>query len=179
MLSSAANIYNAVYRFFDGQQLPADDTGVFFGFAGMTKAVLIAAIEALQNNSAYLNYTNDSKDNRDFWFNEAYNDLLKSGVSCPRDGAIKWFNWLYVAAKGNPDIKDYFGGKPYTTVQDITTAIVQAATGIKDDVVETVQYGLDTPAAIPDLLIPTKSNFIRWAIIGGVLFYAAKKLKFI
>lgn len=177
MSSSAENIYNAVGRFYGWQQMPKTSTGVFFGFPGMTRAVMIDAIEALQMYSSYLTFNNDEQSNKNFWFNEAYNELKREGKTggAAKEAFTKWFNWLYVAAAGDSDIKDFFGGKPYTTADYIGSIIADKLA----DVSETVEYGLEQPAAIPDLLIPTKSNFVKWVIIGGVLLFAAKKFKLI
>lgn len=154
--------------------MPKDSSGVFFGYAGLTRAVLISAIEALQDNAGYLNFESDSKENRDFWFEEAYRDLSESGKTggAAKSGLIKWFNWLYVAAAGNSDIKDFFGGKPYSFTQYVTGVISDKLS----DVSETIEYGLEQPAAIPDLLIPTTANFWKWLIIGGAAYLVLKKL---
>lgn len=154
--------------------MPKDSSGVFFGYAGLTRAVLISAIEALQANAGYLNFESDSKENRDFWFEEAYRDLSESGKTggAAKSGLIKWFNWLYVAAAGNSDIKDFFGGKPYSFTQYVTGVISDKLS----DVSETIEYGLEQPAAIPDLLIPTTANFWKWLIIGGAAYLVLKKL---
>ena len=175
-MSSAQNIYNAVGNFYQWQQMP-ESRGTFCGFENMTRAVLIDAIEALQSNAAYLNFQSDSKENRDFWFNEAYKDLKASGkdAGAHYSGFIKWFNWLYVAAAGNKSIRDYFGGKPYTLSEYVGEVIGEKLSNVAD----TIEYGLEQPAAIPDLLVPTKSNFYKWLIIGGVLLFGAKKLKLI
>lgn len=174
-MSSAFNIYNKVGFFFGWRNIPMHSTeGVFFGFEGLTRPVLTDAIEALKANAAYLNFENDSKENRDFWFEEAYKDLLNSGKTggAAKSGFIKWFNWLYVAAAGDKDIKDYFGGKPYSFTEYITDLIYDKA----GDVSETIEYGLKQPSAIPDLLIPTKANFWKWLIIGGAAYFVLKKL---
>ena len=175
-MSSANNIYNAVGKFYGWQQMP-ETRGTFWGFENMTRPVLVYAIEALQNNSAYLNFKTDSAENRNFWFNEAYNDLVSAGrdAGAPKEGFIKWFNWLYVAAAGNNSIREFFGGKPYTLSQYVGEVVGEKLSNIG----ETIEYGLEQPAAIPDLLVPTKSNFYKWLIIGGVLLFAGKKFKLI
>ena len=151
--------------------------GTFWGFEGMTRTVLEDAIEALQANSSYLNFETDDKQNRDFWFGEAYKDLQAAGKTggAPKEGFIKWFNWLYVAAAGNKSIKDFFGGKPYSFTDYAGEVIAEKLQQIGG----TVEYGIEAPSAIPDLLQPTKANFYRWLIIGGVLLFAGKKLKLI
>ena len=154
--------------------MPKDSSGVFFGYTGLTRAVLINAIEALQANAGYLNFESDSKENRDFWFEEAYKDLANAGKTggAAKAGLIKWFNWLYVAAAGNKDIKDFFGGKPYSFTQYVTGVISDKLS----DVSETIEYGLEQPAAIPDLLMPTTANFWKWLILGGAAYLVLKKL---
>lgn len=173
-MSSADNIYNKIGDFFGWRNMPKDSSGVFFGYAGLTRAVMIDAIEALQANSSYLNFENDSKENRDFWFEQAYKDLLNSGKTggASKSGIIKWFNWLYVAAAGDKEIKDFFGGKPYSFTDYITGVISDKVSSAK----ETIEYGLEQPAAIPDLLIPTTENFWKWLIIGGAAYIIYKKL---
>ena len=175
-MSSVSNIYRAVGDFYGWQNMP-ETSGTFWGFPGMTRDVLESAIEALQANACYLNFENDSKENRDFWFNEAYKDLQAAGKTggAPREGFTKWFNWLYVAAAGNKSIKDFFGGKPYSFTEYAGEVIGKKLAQIG----ETVEYGLKQPAAIPDLLQPTKANFYRWVIIGGVLLFVGKKFKLI
>lgn len=176
-MSSSQNIYNAVGRFFGWQNIPQNDTGVFFGFAGMTRPVMIAAIEALQRNSAYLDFKTDNRENRDFWFNAAYLDIVSMNATggAPVEAFTKWFNWLYVAAAGNDDIRAYFGGRPYSVADYVGAIIGEKLTDAK----ETIEYGLEQESAIPDLLIPTKSNFWKWVLIGGGLLFVGKKLKLI
>lgn len=173
-MSSASNIYRLIGDAYGWRNMP-ETSGVFFGFSGMTKNVLLDAMEALRVNSAYLNFQNDSKENRDFWFNQAYNDLLNAGKTngASKDGFIKWFNWCYVAAAGNKDIRDYFGGKPYSLTDYVTQVISDKLT----DVGETINYGLEQESYIPDLLIPTQSNFWKWCLIGAGLLFVAKKIK--
>lgn len=176
-MSSASNIYNLVGNFYGWRNMP-ETSGVFFGFANMTKNVMIDAMEALRANSAYLNFKNDSKSNRDFWFNEAYNDLVKDGKTggASKDAFIKWFNWLYLAAAGNETIKEYFGGKPYSLTDYVFDTIKDSVTGAASSAAETIEYGMNVDSAIPDLLKPTTSNFWKWLIIGGATYFVLKKL---
>lgn len=176
-MSSASNIYNLVGNLYSWQNMP-NPSGVFFGFAGMTKNVLLDAMEALRTNSAYLDFKTDSASNRNFWFNEAYKDLEQAGKTggAAKAGFIKWFNWLYVAARANETIKDYFGGKPYSLTEYVFDTIKDSVTGAASSAAETIEYGMNVDSAIPDLLKPTTSNFWKWLIIGGATYFVLKKL---
>ena len=50
MASSGDYIYKRLYDYYGGQQLPADNTGVFFSTPNFTRPRLIECIEYLQNN---------------------------------------------------------------------------------------------------------------------------------
>ena len=175
--SSAYNIYAAVRRFYgNNANMPDDTTGVFFqasgaGFAGCTKGILVKTIEALQKTAGWL----DAPDNvtRQNIFEYLAREIGVAG-NCEMSGILKFCNWCYVAAKGVPEIYNYFAtpGSKYTIIDDI---VARVSTGVSENVEavkENAEY-LVTPSSTTYARI---NPVIKWAILGTAAYIIIRKI---
>lgn len=175
--SSAYNIYAAVRRFFgNNENMPNDNTGVFFqasgaGFVGCTKAILVKTIETLQKTAGWL----DAPDNatRQSIFEYVSREIGLAG-NCDPSGILKFCNWCYVAAKGTPEIYNYFAtpGSKYTIIDD---AIARVSTGVSENV-EAVKENVDYLVTPSSTTYARINPVIKWAILGTAAYIIIRKI---
>lgn len=175
--SSAYNIYAAVRRFYGNTaNMPDNTTGVFFqasgaGFAGCTKGILVKTIEALQNTAGWL----DAPDNvtRQNIFEYLAREIGVAG-NCDPSGILKFCNWCYVAAKGVPEIYDYFAtpGSKYSIIDDI---VARVSTGVSENV-EAVKENVDYLVTPSSTTYARINPVIKWAILGTAAYIIIRKI---
>lgn len=179
MDSSATNIYSAIRRFFNNNaNMPSDSTGVFFqasgaGYAGCRKNVLIATIEALKKVGGWL----DAPDNatRQSIFEYVAREIGVAG-NCDPSGIFKFCHWCYVAAKGTPEIYNYFAtpGSTYTIIDDIFARVSKGVSENVEAVKENVEY-LVTPNSTSTTYARI-NPVIKWAILGTAAYIIIRKI---
>ena len=175
--SSAYNIYAAVRRFYgNNANMPDDNKGVFFqasgaGFAGCTKGILVKTIEALQKVAGWL----DAPDNatRQSIFEYVAREIGVAG-NCDPSGILKFCNWCYVAAKGTPEIYNYFAtpGSKYTIIDDI---VARVSTGVSENV-EAVKENVDYLVTPSSTTYARVNPVIKWAILGTAAYIIIRKI---
>lgn len=177
--SSAKNIYNTMYRYYGGQQMPDDETGVFFGFANYTRDKLIYTIEFLKRQYSLGWFTTDAVKKI-----EAFNKIARSlytafNQTVSIDAIKKFCNWVLAFAKNDSDAAKYFAGEADYSYFDDLFKNVSTSVGSKvSNALETIEYGIKYPSI--DRITPTKSTIIKWGLIVGVgalaVNYISKKL---
>lgn len=141
MLSSgASNIYNAIGRFYAWAQMPKGDDGVFFGYAGCTRKVLIYTIECMRNSFAAGWYTENFTTRSGLLKQLAKQVAQETGAS--EDGVYKWACWVYSACTKDSDILGYLAGGEFTTVDYVKKVVSETASDTAQSVAETVEYGV-------------------------------------
>lgn len=164
-LSEANNVYNRIRSFYGSQSvLPTDESGVFKGYAGVTKIVCLVTINAMRDNWS-LNWFTADNVRREAAFAEIAADVwLKNGCNGSIPGIITFENWCFVAAKGVPEILDYFAGGVYGDTTNVfvnTKDIITSAASTAADAVETI---LTTPSDAAGLVAKI-APFAKWAVI--------------
>lgn len=175
--SSAYNIYAAIRRFYgNNPNMPDDTTGVFFqasgaGFAGCTRGILVKTIEALQKTAGWL----DAPDNatRQSIFEYVAREIGVAG-NCDPSGILKFCNWCYIAAKGTPEIYNYFAtaGSKYTIIDDI---VARVSTGISENV-EAVKENVDYLVTPSSTTYARINPVVKWAILGTAAYIIIRKI---
>lgn len=175
-LSEANNVYNRMRSFYGSggsQNLPVDDNGVFKGYKGVTKTVCLVTLNAMRENWGLNWYTSNATD-RAAAFSEIAADVwLKQGLTCDVAGIVTFQNWAFVAAKGVPEILDYFAGGVYGDLTNVfvdTKELVSTAASGAADVVKNI---LTTPSDAAGLVAKI-APAIKWA---AIIWGASKIIK--
>lgn len=177
--SSAKNIYATMYKYYGGQQMPDNETGVFFGFANYTKDKLIYTIEFLKKQYGLGWFTTDAEQKT-----KAFDKIAKAlyvafNQSVSIDGIKKFCNWVLAFARKDADAAAYFSGEKDWGYFDALFKDISQNVGEKfENAKEIISYGIDYPSI--EKITPTKSTLIKWGLIigGGLLAvnYVSKKL---
>lgn len=173
-LSEANNVYNRIRSFYGSQSvLPTDESGIFKGYAGVTKMVCLVTINTMRDNWS-LNWFSGDNVRREAAFAEIAADVwLKDGCKCDLSGIITFENWAFVAAKGVPAILDYFAGGIYGDTTNVfvdTKEIVKNAASTAEDAVKTI---LTTPSDAAGLVAKI-APMVKWA---AIIWGASKIIK--
>lgn len=135
----ALAVYDAIRDFYGGQQLPANDSGVFFGFTGCTRSALERAAENLRaNRGAWLGV--DAATRSATFSSVASLTAAETGADI--DGVIKFCNWCFVAANGDTDIKNWFNGGDFSRLDYWKKTVTETATSAAQQAAETIEYGI-------------------------------------
>lgn len=177
--SSAKNIYNTMFDYYAGRNMPDGNTGVFFGFANYTKDKLIYTIEFLRRQYGLGWFTSDYN-TRAAAFDRIANALyITFDQSVSKSGIVKFCNWVYSWAKTDPDAAAYFdGSKEWGFIDAMFKSIGDTVSEKVSNVVETVEYGAKVPSF--ETITPKSGTLVKWGVIAvGGLFavnYISKKL---
>lgn len=146
LTSGASNIYDAIGRFYGWAQMPKDDTGVFFGFAGCTRKVLIYTLECMRNAFAAGWYT-DNYFTRSTQL-KALSQQIANETGADVDGVYKWCNWVYSACTKDTDILGYMAGGEFSKIDYYKKVVSENVSEAAQQVAETVDYGIkyESPA---------------------------------
>lgn len=136
----ALAIYDAIGDFFSWQQMPKD-SGVFFGFSGCTREALESALIALRSGygAEWIEATTAA---RSGYFGRVAWDISAT-TGAAYEGIYKFLNWAYVAAKGRPDVLEWFNGGEFTAVDYYTGLIADTISDKATAAVETIKYGVE------------------------------------
>lgn len=163
-LTEANNVYEAVYKFYGGQQLPKDETGVFFGFEGCNKIVLLYTINAMRENWA-LGWYEGNATTRAAAFSEIAADVwTNSGFTASIQGIIKFENWVFVATKSNANMQRYFAGGEYGQLTNISDALTNAVSTVTDTAVDIVKTVVTVPSESAGF-VAKLAPAVKWAAI--------------
>ena len=172
-LTEANKAYEAIYNKFSGQQLPKDETGVFFGFSGCNKVVLLYTINAMRENWA-LGWFDGNATQRAAAFAEIAADVwTNSGFTADLNGIIKFENWVFVATKSNANLQRYFAGGEYGQLTNISDALTNAVSTVTDTAVEIVKTVVTVPSESAGL-VAKLAPAVKWA---AILWGASKIFK--
>lgn len=175
-LSEANNVYEALYKFYGGRQLPTGTNDVFFGFPGCTKTVCLVTINAMRDNWG-LGWFTDNKTQRDAAFSEiAAGVWMDSKFNADINGIIKFENWVYVAAKSSSAMQGYFAGGDYGDLTNIATAARDAINSIVSTGKDIVTSVLTVPGDSVNL-VTKLTPFLKWAAILWGVSKVVKVLK--
>ena len=174
---SARNIYARIIDVIDPagslkNQLPDIMTGRwFYGFRGVTKEVLIKTVEILHETAGWLG-DDATNTTRNLIFSNVAN-LVSEATECDPAGVKKWCNWCFIAAKADKSIFEYFANPTaqYTVLDKVKDAISDTVT----ETTETAKEYVDL-AVTPTTTTARINPLLKWAIIGGVIFFAYKKI---
>lgn len=172
-LSEADNVYEAIYRFYGGRNLPTSEKDVFKGFSGCNRVVLLVTINAMRENWS-LGWFTDNKVRRDAAFAEIAADVwLKSDFKADISGIVTFENWVFVAAKSSPNLVGYFSGGTYGDLTNIATAATDLVTDVASGAVDVVKNIITIPADSAGLVAQI-APWIKW---GAILWGASKLVK--
>lgn len=171
--SSAKNIYKTMRDYYAGQQMPDDDTGVFFGFANYTRPKLIYTIEFLKRQYGLGWFTTNMAD-KEAAFNKIANALYTAfDQTVSRDGIKKFCNWVLAWARKDEDAAQYFAGtKDWGVIDALFKSVGDTVSSKISNAVETVEYGLNVPSF--ERVTPTGGTLLKWGLIVGGGFLAVK-----
>lgn len=139
--SGASNIYDAIGRFYNWSEMPQDDTGVFFGFAGCTRKVLIYAIECMRNTFASGWYTSDFFTRSTQLKALAQQIANETGASA--EGLYKWCSRVYSACTKDSDILGYMAGGDFSKIDYYKKVVSENVSEAAQQAAETVEYGIN------------------------------------
>lgn len=162
-------VYDAIRDFYGGQQMPAGNTGLFFGMTGCTRSALERCAENLRaNRGAWLGV--DAATRAATFSNVASLTAAETGADI--DGLIKFCNWCYVAANGDKDVFNWFNGGDFSRLDYWGKVISDTAKTTAQNVAQTVEYGIEYET-------PAEKTFINKILPVAALLgccYLAKKI---
>lgn len=151
MASSGEYIYKRLYDYYGGQQLPADNKGVFFSTENFTRPRLIECIEYLQNNFGSGWLTGDNASDRAVLYTLANDLYVKFDGLISVDKIYKFLCWVYSFTKNDDTAKNYFkSGVSYGPISYYTDKIADSVSSGVSNAAETVSYGLKVPTITSD-----------------------------
>lgn len=151
MASSGEYIYKRLYDYYGGQQLPADNNGVFFSTANFTRPRLIECIEYLQNNYGSGWLTGDGSKDRAVLYTLANDLYVRFDGLISVDKIYKFLCWVYSFAQKDDTAKNYFkSGVSYGAISYYTDKIADSVSSGVSNAAETVSYGLKVPTITSD-----------------------------
>lgn len=179
MASSGDYIYKRLYDYYGGQQLPADNTGVFFSTPNFTRPRLIECIEYLQNNYGAGWLTDDSAQ-RTSVLNTLASDLYaRFDGLIDRSKIYKFLCWIYSFVKSDETARNYFKtGVSYGPISYYTDKIADTVSSGVSNAVETVKYGVSVPTISSDSLtkgldnVRTILKLLPVAAVAGLIGWA-------
>lgn len=175
-LSEANNVYNRIRSFYGSQSarnLPTDETGVFKGYAGVTKTVCLVTINAMRENWGLGWYTADNVQRAAAFAEIAGEIWAKQGFACDVNGIVTFENWCFVAAKGVPAILDYFAGGVYGDLNNVFVDTKEMVTSAASTAADAVKNILTTPSDAAGL-VAKLTPAIKWA---AIIWGASKLIK--
>lgn len=146
LTSGASNIYDAIGRFYSWSEMPKDDTGVFFGFAGCTRNVLIYTLECMRNTFAAGWFTPDFFTRSTQLKALAQQIANETGASA--EGLYKWCSRVYSACTKDADILGYMAGGEFSKIDYYKKVISENVSETAEQVAENIEYGIkyESPA---------------------------------
>lgn len=176
--SSAKNIYTTMYKYYNGAQMPDNETGVFFGFANFTRDKLIYCIEFAKKQYGLGWFTSDYETRSKAIEKMAKALYIAFNQTVNIDGIKKFLNWIYSFATHDQDAAAYFSGNSDWSYFDALFKDVSENVGQKfENIKETISYGVNYP--VLEKSTPATSTIVKWGVIigGGLLaVHFAKKL---
>lgn len=173
--TDAKNIYNAMFRYYGGQQMPDNSTGVFFDTPNFTRDKLYYCLEYLKKSWGKGWYTDDAAKRRQVL--ESIASILYVAFDSQVDiqKIYKFLCWVYSWAKKDADAVAFFQGGEYSYFDDLKKNITQKVSSTASNVAETVSYGVNYPTVTT--WTPKTSTIIKWGVILGLGFFAVKFLE--
>ena len=170
--TDAKNIYSALYRYYGGQQLPDNDTGVFFDTPNFTRDKLYYCIEALKRYWGKGWYTEDATKRTQELKNIASILYVSFDSTVDVNKIYKFLVWCYSWARKDADAVAYFQGGDYSMFDDLKKNIGGKISSTASNVAETVSYGVNYPTV--SSLTPKTSTIVKWGVIIGLGLIAVK-----
>lgn len=159
MSSSGEYIYKRLYDYYGGQQLPADNTGVFFSTSNFTRPRLIECIEYLQNNYGSGWFTDDSAQRYAVLMTLANDLYARFDGSIELSKIYKFLSWIYSYAKNDDTAKKYFrSGVSYGPISYYTDKIADTVSSGVSSAADAVSYGLKVPTITSDSFTKALEN---------------------
>ena len=176
---SAKNIYNALYRYYDGQQLPDDNNSGFFGNANYTKDKLIYTIEFLKRQFGAGWFTTDFATRKAAFDKIATALYTAFNQTVSKDAINKFCSWVYSFTAHNGDALNYFSGQSdYGLLDDLLSNATETISNKVSNAVDIVSYGVKYPSL--ETITPKTGTLVKWGLIlgGGLLAvnYITKKV---
>ena len=178
-LSEANNVYNRIRSFYGSQSaanLPADESGVFKGYAGVTKMVCLVTINAMRDNWSLNWFTSDNVRRAAAFAEIAAEVWQKAGFNCDISGIITFENWCFVAANGVPAILDYFAGGVYGDTTNVFIDTKELITNAASTAADAVKNILTTPSESAGLIAKWAPT-VKWAAIIWGSYKILKAIK--
>lgn len=173
--SDAENIYNAIYRHYGGQQLPDNNTGVFFDTPNFTLEKLYYCIEALKKYWGKGWYTTNAAIRKKALESIANILYVSFDSSVDVSKIYKFLVWCYTWATKDPDGVAYFEGGTYSLFDDLKKNISGKVSSAASSAAETISYSVNYPTFTS--LTPKTSTIVKWGVILGLGFFAVKFLE--
>ena len=173
-LSEANKVYEALYLFYNrNANLPQTDTGIFKGYAGCTKIVLLYTINALRENWQSGWYSDNSTQRAAGIAEVAGLVWAQTNFQADVNGIITFCNWVFVATKSSPDLQRYFAGGEYGQLTNIGTALTNVVQDVTGGAVEIVKNVLTVPSDTATL-VQKIAPAVKWA---AIIWGASKLIK--
>ena len=134
-------IYDVIGNFYGWRQIPKSGNAVFFGFAGCVRDALETALIAMRDQYG-AGWVDASASERASNIARISWDVSAS-TGADYSGLVKWLNWVYVAAKGEPALLDWLRGGSFTAFDYITKTISDAVSSTASQAAETIEYGVN------------------------------------
>lgn len=169
--SSPKNLYSTMVSWYNkNENLPQNDSGVFFGFSNFNRDKLYYCIEVLKKMYSTGWFTDDHSTRTNAF--SKITDVLYSAFdgTVSKDGIKKFLNWVYTWAKTDADAVNYFTrGESYSFFDALTKDITGTVSNTFENVSETVSYGVNYPSV--QSITPDTSTILKWGLIvgGGLL----------
>lgn len=168
--TGVAGIYDVIYKFYGGQQLPAYyGSGVYYGYTGCTRIVLEYTLCLLRENYALWFEVDDEQ------MKSAFNEIaaqVAQQTGADATGIYKWCFWVFNATRRNETVRDYMSGGSYGLIDAVTTKAEEAKEAIQQ-AAENIEYGLtyqsDFEKGISSIFGGFKGLLPVVAVVGGLL----------
>lgn len=142
----ALAIYDTIGDFYSWREIPRL-VGVFSGYSGCTRPVLEDMLIVLRSTYADGEWITDDKSARERYFGRIAWDISAT-TGADYNGLLEFLNWVFVAAKGSPDVRAWFNWKETNPIYDFTTSaadtITQTASTISTAATDVIKFGYET-----------------------------------
>lgn len=162
-------IYDAIRDMYGGQQLPAGDSSVFFGFFGCTRSNLERMLNVLRSSWNRWAYASESEQKQIF---KDLSTQVAQATGAAQEGLYKFCFWVSSASEKDHDIKSWLSGGDFSSLDYWLKSAGGFISDTAQNVKETVEYGINYES-------PAEKTFFSAVLpVAGILgvCYLVKKV---
>lgn len=140
-------VYDIIGRWYGWNQMPKNDNDpLFFGFSGCNRSNLERVLNLLRNSWGNGWFTADPATRSAFFMELARNTAVNTMADI--DGVYKFCFWVFSAAVGDNDVKNWLAGGDFGTLDYYGRIISDTLRDTAEQAVDTIEYGVkyETPA---------------------------------